>query len=55
MPGMSTSPEINALHMPAFIAGYLAMIRNYDADANKHMLAILELLLVKAISLVTLS
>jgi len=31
---MSTTPEINALDMPAFIAGYLAMIRNYDAGAN---------------------
>lgn len=50
VPGMSATVEFNALDLPAFVADYLAMIRNYDVDANKHMLAILELLMVKAIS-----
>jgi len=31
--------------MPTFPAGYLAMITYYEVDANKHMLAILELLM----------
>ena len=50
---MSVTTEFNSLDLPAFVPGYLVMIKKYDAtdvDMNKHMPAILELLVVKAIS-----
>ena len=50
VPGTSINPEFNSLDLPSFIAGYLAMIRTYDAASNAHMLPILEDLMVKAIS-----
>ena len=50
VPGTSINPEFNSLDLPSFIAGYLAMIRTYDAASNAHMLAILEVVMAKAIS-----
>ena len=50
VPGTSIHPEFNSLDLPSFVAGYLAMIRTYDTASNAHMLAILEVLMAKAIS-----
>ena len=50
VPGTSINPEFNSLDLPSFVAGYLAMIRTYDMASNAHMLAILEVLMAKAIS-----
>ena len=50
VPGTSINPEFNSLDLPSFIAGYLAMIRTYDTASNAHMLAILEVVMAKAIS-----
>ena len=50
VPGTSINPEFNSLDLPSFIAGYLVMIRTYDAASNAHMLAILEVVMAKAIS-----
>ena len=50
VPGTSINPEFNSLNLPSFVAGYLAMIRTYDTASNAHMLAILEVLMAKAIS-----
>ena len=49
VPGMSMNTEFNSLDLPSFVAGYLAMIRTYDPASNAHMLAILEVLMAKAI------
>lgn len=50
VPGTSINPEFNSLDLPSFLAGYLVMIRTYDPASNAHMLAILEVLMAKAIS-----
>ena len=50
VPGTSINPEFNSLDLPSFVAGYLAMIRTYDTASTAHMLAILEVLMAKAIS-----
>lgn len=50
VPGTSINPEYNSLDLPSFVAGYLAMIRTYDTASNAHMLAILDVLMTKAIS-----
>ena len=50
VPGMSVNPEFNSLDLASFVEGYLAMIRTYDPELTAHMLAILEILMVKAIS-----
>ena len=50
VPGTSINPEFNSLDFPSFVAGYLAMIRTYDTASNAHMVAILEVLMAKAIS-----
>ena len=50
VPGTSINPEYNSLDLPSFVAGYLAMIRTYDTASTVHMLAILEVLMAKAIS-----
>ena len=50
VPGMSMNTEFNSLDLPSFVAGYLAMICTYDPDSNARMLAILEVLMAKAIS-----
>ena len=33
VPGMSVASDFNALDLPAFVAGYLAMIKLYDHKA----------------------
>lgn len=43
---MSASAELNTLDLPGFVAGYLAMIRTYDAELNSLMLVVLEVLIV---------
>ena len=48
--GTSINPKCNSLDLTSFIAGYLAMIRTYDTASNALMLAILEVLMAKAIS-----
>ena len=50
VPGTSINAEFNSLDLPSFVAGYLAMIRTYDTASTAHMLAILEVLMAKAIS-----
>ena len=50
VPGTSINPEFNSLDLPSFVADCLAMIRTYDTASNAHMLAILEVLMAKAIS-----
>ena len=50
VPGTSINPEFNYLDFPSFVAGYLAMIRTYDTASIAHMVAILEVLMAKAIS-----
>ena len=50
VPGTSINPEFNSLDLPSFVAGYLAMICTYDTASNAHMLAILDVLMTKAIS-----
>jgi len=47
---MSINPKFNSLDLPSLVAGYLAMIRTYDTASNAHMVAILEVLMAKAIS-----
>ena len=50
VPGTSINPEFNSLDLPSVVAGYLAMIRTHDTASTAHMLAILEVLMAKAIS-----
>ena len=40
----------DSLDLPVFVAGYLVMIKHYDTEVSKSMLAIRELLMVKATS-----
>ena len=47
---MSINPEFNSLDFPSFVASYLAMIRTYDTALNAHMVAILDVLMGKAIT-----
>ena len=42
VPGMWVTSDFNALDLPAFVAGYLAMIKLYDLETTKEMLKILE-------------
>ncbi|XP_031571332.1 uncharacterized protein LOC116305533 [Actinia tenebrosa] len=50
VPGMSSSSaDSNSLDMAGFIAGYIAMIKPYDAEAKETMYALLELISSKAI------
>jgi len=50
VPGMLVTSDFNTLDLPAFVSGYLAMIKLYDRETTKHMLNILELLMLKAMS-----
>lgn len=50
VPGMSVTSDFNTLDLPTFVASYLAMIKLYDPETTKHMLYILELLMLKAMS-----
>ena len=38
VPGMSVTSDLIALDLPAFMSGYLAMIKLYDSETTKHML-----------------
>ena len=50
VPGTSATTVYDSLDLPAFVAGYLVMIKHYDTEVNKSMPAIFELLMVKATS-----
>ena len=47
---MSVTSDYNALDLPAFGSGYLAMIKLYDSETKKYILDILELLTLNAMS-----
>ena len=40
VPGTSAITIYDSLDLPAFVAGYLVMIKHYDTEVNKSMLAI---------------
>ena len=50
VPGLSVTSDFNALDLPAFVSGYLAMIKLYDSETTRRMLDSLELLMLKAMS-----
>lgn len=50
VPGTSSSPDLYNLDFPSFVAGFIAMIKNYELDEKSNMISVLELLSTKAMS-----
>ena len=49
-PGNFSSGDYDKLELPAFVGGFLSMIKSYDAPLESAMLELLELLMAKASS-----